>query len=245
MTAKSAAMAMVTIMVMGITMILPTYSFAQTTEDDGYTYDSDNPEEQQEQDEEEQEAWEDAGRPGDDDDSGNGNGNDDDGPNPYCDKVPDNHKGACHDRKDYYQGGPKNGLYPCNDGIDKADWRDCKDATKNNNDNDNGGSDSNPAPEIASSAPTIETTTALINATAEEEAAENACSAIGNGDAKKYTLLTFTKKMWADACPWLSGYDQAYVGGYVQGSMQKLGITDETDNTCLKFVQDTMRKTFH
>jgi glycine cleavage system pyridoxal-binding protein P len=85
----------------------------------------------------------------------------------------------------------------------------------------------------------------LVNATAEEEAAENACSAIGNGDAKKYTPLTFTKKMWADACPWLSAYNQAYVEGYIQGCMQKLGITDETDNTCLKFVQDTMRKTFH
>jgi hypothetical protein len=80
MTAKSVAIAMVTFVVMGITMILPTYSFAQTTEDDGYTYDSDDPEEQQEQDEQERDDWEDAGRPGDnnDDDKDNGGSNNDD-----------------------------------------------------------------------------------------------------------------------------------------------------------------------
>lgn len=127
-------------------------------------------------------------------------------------------------------------------------WEDAGRPGDNDNDDDdddNGGSDSNPAPTLSSSVPTIETATALINATAEEEAAENACSAIGNGDAKKYTPLTFTKKMWADACPWLPGYDQSYVAGFLQGCMQKLGITDNTDDTCLKFVQDTMRKTFH
>jgi hypothetical protein len=182
MTAKSAAMAMVTFVVMGITMILPTYSFAQTTEDDSYTYDSGDPEEPQEQDEQEQESWEDAGKPGDNDDD---------------------------------------------------------------DDDDDGGSDSNPTPTLSSSVPTIETTTPLINVIAEEKAVDNACSAIGNGDAKKYTPLTFTKKMWADACPWLPGYDQSYVAGFLQGCMQKLDITDDTDNTCLKFVQDTMRKTFH
>jgi hypothetical protein len=76
MTAKS-AMATVTFVVMGITMILPTYSFAQTTEDDGYTYNSDDPEEQQEQDEEEQEKWEDGGRPGDEDNGDDNNNGDD------------------------------------------------------------------------------------------------------------------------------------------------------------------------
>lgn len=61
-------------------MALPTYSFAQTTEDDGYIYDSDDPEEQQEQDEREQEAWEDAERPGelDDDDENDNDDNDND-----------------------------------------------------------------------------------------------------------------------------------------------------------------------
>ena len=40
----------------------------------------------------------------------------------------------CHDRKDYSQ---TTGLYPCNDGTNKVDWRDCKDATEDDNDNDN------------------------------------------------------------------------------------------------------------
>jgi hypothetical protein len=59
-------------------------------------------------------------------------------PNPYCDQP---HTGPCHDRKDYYQGGPNDGLYPCNDGTNMHDWRDCKDATKkdtsSSSDNDN------------------------------------------------------------------------------------------------------------
>jgi hypothetical protein len=154
---------------------------------------------------------------------------------PYCDTPVGKAASSCHDRLDYDD---VTGLAPCNDGTQKADYHDCKDATKKNN--DNSGSNSNLVPALAS-----EITTPLINATAEEEAMENACSAIGNGDAKKYTPLTFTKEMWANACPWLSGYDQSYVAGFLQGCMQKLGITDDTNDTCLKFVQDTMRKTFH
>jgi hypothetical protein len=88
------------------------------------------------------------------DDNGNDN-NRDDKALPYCDKFdgvdnwPDS---GCHDRKDYYDGGPKDGLYPCNDGTDKEDWRDCKDASgydydesndDNNNDEDNNDEDNN------------------------------------------------------------------------------------------------------
>ncbi len=53
-------------------------------------------------------------------------------PLPYCDLVSDEYMesgGTCHDRKDYYQGGQNDGLYPCNDGTDKEDWRDCKDVS--------------------------------------------------------------------------------------------------------------------
>lgn len=131
---------------MGIVMVLPTSSLIQVqavTEDDGWIEDPNDGQTFEEEKEQAEEEWDDAGRPGDDD---NSNRNDDDDPNPYCDQVPDNYKGDCHDRKDYYQGGPKNGLYPCNDGTDKADWRDCKDATKNNENNDNGGSNSDDIP---------------------------------------------------------------------------------------------------
>ena len=48
-------------------------------------------------------------------------------PLPYCDKVEDDHNydGPCHDRKDFSD---DTGLYPCNDGTEKEDWRDCEDA---------------------------------------------------------------------------------------------------------------------
>jgi hypothetical protein len=59
----------------------------------------------------------------DDDDDDNG----DDKGNPYCDLVPDNYNGSCHDRKD---GSDDTGLYTCRDGSHVKDWRDCKDAGK-------------------------------------------------------------------------------------------------------------------
>jgi hypothetical protein len=43
---------------------------------------------------------------------------------PYCDLVSDDYKGSCSDRKD---GDDING-YPCRDGSNVKDWRDCKDA---------------------------------------------------------------------------------------------------------------------
>ena len=52
--------------------------------------------------------------------------------------ISDTEKGkatpVCHDRIDHDQ---ETGLYPCNDGTNKVDWRDCKDATRKNSDNDN------------------------------------------------------------------------------------------------------------
>lgn len=48
-------------------------------------------------------------------------------PLPYCDKIPDDYTGACHDRKDIDE---ITGLYPCNDGTQEVDWRDCLDATE-------------------------------------------------------------------------------------------------------------------
>ncbi len=60
------------------------------------------------------------------------NDNDND-PNPYCDVVRQdpNYHGSCHDRKDNSE---TTGLYTCNDGTHKADWRDCKDATTTDGD---------------------------------------------------------------------------------------------------------------
>lgn len=46
-------------------------------------------------------------------------------PLPYCHKVPDEYQGACHDILDYDE---ETGLYPCNDGTQEEDWKDCPDA---------------------------------------------------------------------------------------------------------------------
>ena len=52
-------------------------------------------------------------------------------PNPYCDTDRGKAAPVCHDRLDYDQ---VTGLYPCNDGTQKTDWKDCDDATKKNKD---------------------------------------------------------------------------------------------------------------
>lgn len=48
-------------------------------------------------------------------------------PLPYCDLVEDDpsYTGPCHDRQDFDD---ITGLYPCNDGTQEEDWRDCGDA---------------------------------------------------------------------------------------------------------------------
>lgn len=47
-------------------------------------------------------------------------------PLPYCDLVPDDYKGSCHDRRDYDDITKK---YPCNDGTQADRWQDCEDAS--------------------------------------------------------------------------------------------------------------------
>jgi hypothetical protein len=50
----------------------------------------------------------------------------DDSETPYCDLVRDaypDYTGNCWDRKDYSD---STGLYPCRDGLNVADWRNCK-----------------------------------------------------------------------------------------------------------------------
>jgi hypothetical protein len=144
-TTVSLAVALITL----ITSHQQSIYASPTTEDDGYTYPVDATEEEKEEiDEQEQEAWEDAGRPGEVDDNDDDNDDDDNGdngdngeqiftcsdgstvtgdeecsstgPNPYCDKVGPNYRGSCHDRKDYSE---TTGLYHCNDGTQKSDWR--------------------------------------------------------------------------------------------------------------------------
>jgi hypothetical protein len=50
-------------------------------------------------------------------------------PLPYCDLQPDDFEGSCFDRKDWDD---ITKLYPCNDGSQKKDYRDCPDITDPN-----------------------------------------------------------------------------------------------------------------
>ena len=52
-----------------------------------------------------------------------------DKPNPYCDTPAGKAASSCHDRFDT----DENGIATCNDGTDKKDPLDCKDATENKN----------------------------------------------------------------------------------------------------------------
>jgi len=95
---------------------------APTTEDDGYVYrDNATVEEKAKIDSQQRFLWEQAGRPGEPEPEPE--------PNPYCDLVSDEYMesgGVCHDRKD---ASDITGLFTCNDGTHKTDWRYCPDAT--------------------------------------------------------------------------------------------------------------------
>ena len=57
--------------------------------------------------------------------------------NPYCDtqtgKAALQAGLSCHDRQDYNEGGPYDGMATCNDGTHEADYKDCKDASESDN----------------------------------------------------------------------------------------------------------------
>lgn len=117
-----------------LSLIVPSVSLISASTDDGYVYPDDASEEEKEEiDEQEKEAWEDAGKPGEEEAKAEAEVKEEEEeeeeektPNPYCDLVPENYNGNCHDRKDYSD---DTKLYPCNDGTNKVKWQDCKDAT--------------------------------------------------------------------------------------------------------------------
>ena len=91
---------------------------------------------------------------------------------------------------------------------------------------------------MASPVPTTEAITQPINATAETEAADAACEAIGMRDGKLIPL-TFSKEKWAAACGLM---DQSYWYGFIDGCAQQIGYTEVK---CIRFVKDVMENTFH
>jgi hypothetical protein len=179
-----------------------------TTEDDGWTEDEvDNDEDVEdmydgspwefEDGNDEEESTDKLTNNGDDDDDGDDddNDNDDDGPNPYCDTDKGKAAKVCHDRKDYDE---DTGLYPCNDGTNKVDWRNCKDATeKNDNNNDD-------------STKSIQTTMTTSNSV--EEAS---CRLDGSADGiqQKFNQVRY------QACGLYTYADKAYYDGFVAGCM--------------------------
>ena len=79
-----------------------------------------------------------------DNDNGNGNNDNDDNKrppsdNPYCDQVTVYE--SCFDRKDYDQ---ETGLYPCKDGSNVKDWRDCNGDSGGSNNDDSAAEDNLP-----------------------------------------------------------------------------------------------------
>jgi hypothetical protein len=195
--------ATVSLAVVVLTMVtsiqLPIYA-TPTTEDDGeFIPDDATPEEKEDIEKQGQKDWEDAGRPGErDDDDDDDDDDDNSDANPYCDKAPDNYQGSCHDRKDYYDGGPNNGLYPCNDGTAKADWRDCKDATKKSNDNDNDG----PAKTVVNKPPQLSQPQILSVRT---------CEQIGTSDGSAFMFNLEIYKICGDS------YTDTFISGCEQG----------------------------
>lgn len=115
-------------------------------EDDGWVEGDDDSKGEISSQEELEEAyegsqWEDNIGPNEFEKATNNDDDDDDentDANPYCDLLTNEERKnvECHDRKDASE---TTGLYYCNDGTRKTDWRDCKDVSgyDYNSDNDN------------------------------------------------------------------------------------------------------------
>jgi hypothetical protein len=204
-----------------ITMVTsnqPSIYASAVTEDDGYVYPDDASEEEKDEiDEQEQEAWEDAGRPGDDDDNDDDDNDDDDNgdPNPYCDTERGKAAQVCHDRLDYDQ---ETGLYTCNDGTNKVDWRDCKDATEKNGKND------------GDSTKSIHSTM-----TASKSVEEASCRLVGSTDGiqQKFDSIKF------QLCGLYLNGQKAYSDGFISGCTQ----VGNTQVICQALVESSISNT--
>jgi hypothetical protein len=207
-TTVSLAVALITMIASDKSSI---YALA-TTEDDGWVEGDDDSQGEISSQEELEEAyegtqWEDDIGPNefeeatdddDDDDNDGDDGNDNDGnPNPYCDTAKGKAARVCHDRLDYDQ---ETGLYPCNDGTQKTDWRDCKDATKKNNDNNDD-----------DSTKSIQSTV-----TASKSVEEASCRLIGSTDGiqQKFDSIKF------QSCGLYLNGQKAYSDGFISGCAQ-------------------------
>ena len=154
------------------------------------------------------------------------------GPNPYCDQVGSNYRGVCHDRKDYSE---STGLYPCNDGTQKTDWRDCKDATKTGNENDNTNTEIKttiiPTPYLTATAPPAPAPTLAPSNTMDV----TSCETAGTSDGK---IVVFDAETFRECkLHLLNDYSNAYYNGFVKECMKQIG---QTEHTCVEVVKDAV-----
>jgi hypothetical protein len=154
---------------------------------------------------------------------------------PYCDKFA---IGAapvgqsCHNRKDYSD---TTGLYPCNDGTQKADYKDCKDVSgyNYNNNNDNNNNSRRTPNTIVNNPPR---TTPPVKDVKD-------CRSTGFYDG---IMETPFNKIWYAECPYDTVYKtNTYLGGYSDGlksiQIQHLPITSFDLQSCRYFgEQDAM-----
>jgi hypothetical protein len=152
-----------------------------------------------------------------------------DKPLPYCHTPEGKAAKSCHDIQDVDE---ITGKYPCNDGTQKADYKDCKDATKVNNIDEckknplmkvcyentprNKGND-NGKTKIIEKTTVIQSASASASATATTNAADvSNCKLDGsaNGIQQKFDAAKYL------ACGLYAGGQKAYSDGFVVGCTQ-------------------------
>jgi hypothetical protein len=201
-----------------------------TTEDDGWIEGDDDSQGEISSQEELEETyedtpWEDNVGPNDFEEATNNDNNGEAKPKPYCDTPEGKAAMVCHDRKDYDE---NTLLYPCNDGTQKADWRDCKDATKKkDNDNDKKNGDHNKKGSSSSSS------SASASATATAIAVDvSNCKLDGSADGiqQKFDIAKY------QACRLYVNGQKAYTDGFVVGCTQ----VGNTQQICLALVDSSI-----
>lgn len=138
-------------------------------------------------------------------------------PSPYCNTPAAKHSINCWDVKDYSD---NTGLYPCNDGTQKADWKDCVDVSSEAKDLKKE-KDSNKKTEVVHKTEIINNPSASSSASATATAAGNEadvsnCKLDGSTDGiqQKFNPVRY------QACGLYTSADKAYYDGFVAGCMQ-------------------------
>jgi hypothetical protein len=152
-------------------------------------------------------------------------------PLPYCHTPEGKAAKSCHDMQDVDE---TTGRYPCNDGMQKADYKDCTDATKMNNNDDcrknplmkecykNVNKDSeNDKTKVIQKTTVIQSASATTNTNANAADISNAadvsnCKLDGSADG----ILQKFDSVKYQACGLFTSAQKAYSDGFVMGCTQ-------------------------